>query len=263
MTWNRLRAASRLLIRAGVVGFALALVGCFILLVGELLTALRRDRGSAADPPSIAGSVGLAGDPPLRLAVLGDSSAAGHGVGALAETVAGQLATRLASAGWRVELLGFAIATSRIGDLGPQVSRALLARPDVVVVLIGAEDVLRLTRSASIGAGVVEAVRRCRDRGIPVVVGTTPDLAATTRLPQPLRSVAGFRSRRIARTQALAAISAGALSVDLAAACGPVFRADPGLLAADHWNPSGDGTRIWADALESALIDAAGSPNPR
>jgi lysophospholipase L1-like esterase len=50
------------------------------------------------------------------------------------------------------------------------------------------------------------------------------------------------------------------MSVDLAKQCGPVFRADPGLLAEDGWHPSVDGARIWVDALEPTMLDAAGMP---
>ncbi len=51
--------------------------------------------------------------------------------------------------------------------------------------------------------------------------------------------------------------------MDLAKACGPVFRADPGLLSEDGWHPSVDGARIWVDALEPMMLDAAGSPATR
>jgi len=202
------------------------------LLAGQLIAAARRDPTALSDPPAITGTFGMSSDPPLRLA----------------------------AAGWRVELSGFAIAGSRTGDLGPQVSRALLGRPDLAVLVIGSDDALRLTRSSSVAYGVVDAVRRLRDRGVPVVVGTAPDLAAARGLGQPLRVVAGWRSRRVARVQLAATRTAGGLPVDLAKKCGPVFRADPGLLAADGWHPSVDGARIWVDALEPMILDAAGTP---
>jgi len=230
------------------------------LLAGQLIAAARRDPTALSDPPAITGTFGMSSDPPLRLAVLGDSAAAGYGVSAVEQSVPGQLAARLAAAGWRVELSGFAIAGSRTGDLGPQVSRALLGRPDLAVLVIGSDDALRLTRSSSVAYGVVDAVRRLRDRGVPVVVGTAPDLAAARGLGQPLRVVAGWRSRRVARVQLAATRTAGGLPVDLAKKCGPVFRADPGLLAADGWHPSVDGARIWVDALEPMILDAAGTP---
>ncbi len=230
------------------------------ILAGQLIAAARRDPTAMVDPPPITGTFGISSDPPLRLAVLGDSAAAGYGVTTVEQSVPGQLAARLAAAGWRVELSGFAIAGSRTGDLGPQVSRALLSRPDLAVLVIGSDDAVRLTRVSSVSYGVVDAVRRLRGHGVPVVVGTAPDLAAARGLGQPLRAVAGWRSRQVARVQLAATRIAGGLPVDLAKECGPVFRADPGLLAADGWHPSVDGARIWVDALEPKILDAAGSP---
>lgn len=254
------RSVTGRLARAGAGALVGGVGAAGALLAGQLIAAARRDPTTLSDPPSISGTYGIRADPPLRLAVLGDSAAAGHGVSSVEQTVPGQLAARLATAGWRVELSGYAIAGSRTGDLGPQVSRALLSRPDLAVLVIGSDDAVRLTRSSSVSYGVIDAVRRLRERGVPVVVGTAPDLAAARGLGQPLRTVAGWRSRRVAKVQLAATRAAGGFPVDLAKECGPVFRADPGLLAADGWHPSVDGARIWVDALEPLLLDAAGFP---
>lgn len=266
MAMSRSRSRRRLgarMARAGAATAAGGVAAVGAVLAGQLVAAARRDPTAMSEAPAITTTFGASDDVPLRLAVLGDSSAAGHGVDSVEATVAGQLATRLAGVGWRVNLLSFAIAGSRTGDLGPQVSRALLHRPDLAVLLVGADDAVRLTPSQSVSHAIVDAVRRFRDRGVPVVVGTAPDLAASRSLRQPLRVVAGWRSRKVARLQFAATVSAGGLPVDLARECGPVFRADPGLLCADGWHPSGDGARIWADALEPTVLSAAGSPATR
>lgn len=260
MKIRRHRHVAGYLARAGAGAIAGGVGAAAAVLAGQLIAAARRDPTVLSDPPPISGTYGMRADPPLRLAVLGDSAAAGYGVSTVEQSVPGQLAARLAAAGWRVELSGFAIAGSRTGDLGPQVSRALLSRPDLAVLVIGSDDAVRLTRSSSVSYGVVDAVRRLRDRGIPVVVGTAPDLAAARGLGQPLRVVAGWRSRRVAKLQLTATRAAGGLPVDLAKECGPVFRADPGLLSDDGWHPSVDGARIWVDALEPMMRDAVGSP---
>ncbi len=263
MNSHRRRALAGRILRTGAGAIAGGVGAAGAVLAGQLIAAARRDPTALSDPPPITGTFGVLGDPPLRLAVLGDSAAAGYGVSTVGHSVPGQLAARLAAAGWRVELSGFAIAGSRTGDLGPQVSRALLTRPDLAVLVIGSDDAVRLTRARSVSHGVVDAVRRLRERGVPVVVGTAPDLAAARGLGQPLRLVAGWRSRRVAKVQLTATRTAGGLPVDLAKACGPVFRADPGLLSEDGWHPSVDGARIWVDALEPMMLDAAGSPATR
>src|SRR5436190_19566018 len=94
------------------------------------------------------------GDPaatPLRLVLLGDSSALGVGVDRVVDTVGGHLAELLAdgtaTGGRRIELSSVAVAGSRGVDLGTQVARALLGnRPDVAVILVGTNDATRLRR---------------------------------------------------------------------------------------------------------------------
>ncbi|HWB34763.1 MAG TPA: hypothetical protein VHA75_01940, partial [Rugosimonospora sp.] len=64
------------------------------------------------------------------------------------------------------------------------------------------------------------------------------------------------------RAQAEAVAAAGGVAVDLAAATGPVFRADSGTLCRDGFHPSADGYRVWAHALYPAVVDALGAAHP-
>jgi lysophospholipase L1-like esterase len=157
-----------------------------------------------------------------------------------------------------VELASVAVAGSRSADLGTQVARALVGtRPDVAVILIGAGDATGLRRPLEAAAHLTAAVRRLRDAGVEVVVGTCPDLAACRAFAPPLRSVIGWLGRRVAVAQAVAAHTAGADVVDLAAETGAVFRADAGALCFDGFHPSADGYRVWAHALYPAVAAAA------
>jgi lysophospholipase L1-like esterase len=208
-------------------------------------------------------SIGPAGAPPLRLVLLGDSSALGVGVERVADTVGGHLAELLAGGpatdGRRVELSSVAVAGSRGGDLATQVARALLGeRPDVAVILVGTNDATGLRRPADAAAYLAGAVRRLRDAGVAVVVGTCPDLGAVRAFAPPLRQIVGLLGRRVARAQAEAVTEAGGVPVDLAGRAGPVFRADAGTLCHDGLHPSADGYRVWAHALYPAVAEAAG-----
>src|SRR5438876_109043 len=81
----------------------------------------------------------------------------------------------------------------------------------------------RLRRPAEAAAYLGGAVRRLRDAGIAVVVGTCPDLGAVRAFAPPLRQLAGVLGRRVARAQADAVREAGGVPVDLAERAGPVF----------------------------------------
>jgi lysophospholipase L1-like esterase len=237
---------------ASVLSVAVACVGVLTL---EAWLAARRRYLPANSAPPVDGEYGQPGSRPLRLVVLGDSTGAGVGVSRTEETVGAALGRRLAQHGRRVRLRGVAIAGSGAGDLGPQVSRALLGRPDVAVVLVGASDATRGTPLAAVRQNLGDAVRRLRAAGVGVVVGTCPDLGAVRAYPQPLRALAAWRGRCVALASTAATLAAGGIPVDIAAATGPVFRADPGTFSADRFHPSADGYRLLAEALLPAVSD--------
>jgi lysophospholipase L1-like esterase len=167
-------------------------------------------------------------------------------------------------AGRRVELSSVGVAGSRSADLGTQVSRALLGgRPDVAVVLVGANDATGLRRPGEAAAHLGAAVRRLREAGVQVVVGTCPDLGAVRAFAPPLRQIVGWLGRRVARAQARAVRAGGGAVVDLATETGPVFRADAGTLCYDGFHPSADGYRVWAHALLPAVVAAAAASASR
>lgn len=241
-------------------------VGGAALLAGQAVLARTRPYAKPDMRLAMRSSIGATGRPPLRLVLLGDSTALGVGVERVADTVGGQLAALLAegAAGRRVELSSVAVAGSRSPDLATQVARALVgARPDIAVILIGTNDVTHLASVSESADHLGTAVRRLRDAGIAVVVGTTPDFGALRVFAPPLRHFYGWHGRRLARTQASAARSAGAAVVDLGTQTGAVFRADAGTLCHDRFHPSADGYRVWAHALLPAVLEAATAPSTR
>ena len=249
--------------KAAATGLLAGTLGGFALLAGEVLAAKARRYAKPTMGLALRTSMGRLSAPSLRLVLLGDSAAIGVGVEWLSETVGGQLARLLAEGsadtGERHVLLSsVGVAGSRSADLGTQVARALLGdKPDVAVVLIGAHDATSV-RSPEEASGLLgQAVRRLRDAGVQVVVGTCPDLGALRSIAPPLRQVAGMLGRRMARAQAKAVLDAGGAVVDLGEETGAVFRADAGTLCYDGFHPSADGYRVWAHALYPAVAKAA------
>ena len=227
------------------------------LLAAQVWTASRRKYLSPATAPAVEGEYGDLGAPPLRLVMIGDSTGAGIGVTRTEDTVGGTLARRLARDKRRVRLSGVAIAGSGSGDLGPQISRALLGRPDVAVVLVGAMDATRGTPVGAVRRQLSDAVHRLRAADVKVIVGTCPDLGACHVFAQPLRGLVAWRGRRVATASSLSATAAGGVAVDLATETGAVFRADPGTFSVDQFHPSADGYRLIAEALMPAVSEAA------
>jgi lysophospholipase L1-like esterase len=249
--------------RAAATGLLAGAVGGAALLIGEVLAAKARRYAKPTMGLALRTSMGKLSAPTLRLVLLGDSAAIGVGVEWLSETVGGQLARLLAEGtadtGERHVLLSsVGVAGSRAADLGTQVARALLGdRPDVAVVLIGAHDATSMRSPEEAAELLGQAVRRLRDAGVRVVVGTCPDLGALRAVAPPLRQLAGLMGRRMARAQTKAVQAAGGAVVDLADETGAVFRADAGTFCYDGFHPSADGYRVWAHALYPAVAKAA------
>jgi lysophospholipase L1-like esterase len=200
----------------------------------------------------------------LRLAVLGDSGAAGLGAPDAAGTPGAILATALAASADRPVLLtNTAVVGARSSDLDTQVDRILAVRPHVAVILIGANDVTHLVPPQRSVRLLGEAVRRLRDAGVEVVVGTCPDLGTVRPLATPLRQVARRMSRELAAAQALAVREAGGRPVPLAELIGELFAGDPdAFFSDDRFHPSAVGYAACAKAMLPDVLAAAGVVRP-
>ncbi|GGV14824.1 lipase [Actinomadura cremea] len=213
------------------------------------------------DPPVADGLYGEASPgAPLSLVVLGDSTAAGLGVHAPRETPAAVLAGGLAAmAGRPVRLTNVARPGARSAALGGQVERALEVRPDVAVIMVGANDVTSRVPAAESVRHLAEAVARLRAEGAEVVAGTCPDLGSVKPLMQPLRWIARRASRQLAAAQTIAVVERGGRSVSIGDLLGREFAADPhAMFSADRYHPSARGYAAAAAALLPSLAAALG-----
>ncbi len=199
--------------------------------------------------------------PAIRLALLGDSSAAGYGVHKVEETPGAHLASGLAEgADRRVYLSSFPVVGAQTIDLATQIDRALAMEPHVAVILIGANDVTHTVRPSESIRLLEQGVRRLRDAGVEVVVGTCPDLGTIEPIAPPLRQLARAWSRRLAAGQTIAVVEAGGRTVSLGSILGPEFSASPKVLfGPDRFHPSAAGYSSLASVLLPSLLAAVGA----
>lgn len=239
-------------------------------MLGGVLYGLLRAEASVArkaigrldrNPPDATGWYGRGRPgPAVKMVLLGDSSAAGYGVEHVEQTPGAHLASGVAErADRRVHLRSFALTGARSSHLSGQVDRALAVDPDVVVILVGVNDITGGVRPAESVRNLVEAVTRVRTSGAEVVVGTCPDLGTIRPIPPPLKQVARLWSRRLATGQTIAVVEAGGRTVSLAAVLGPEFDAAPAILfGPDRFHPSADGYRSLAGVLLPSVLAALG-----
>ncbi|KUJ66764.1 GDSL family lipase [Streptomyces albus subsp. albus] len=267
---SRARVARRIAAAAAYGGGGIGLVGGVA--VGVLLTEVslaRRVIGGTMDlPPFADGRYGFAfalrnGCGPLRLGFLGDSTAAGQGVHRPSQTPGALLASGLAAVAERpVDLRNVAAPGARSDDLERQVDLLLEDpenRPEVCVIMIGANDVTHRVPPARSVRLLAGAVRRLRDAGCQVVVGTCPDLGTIEPVYQPLRWIARRVSRQLAAAQTIAVVAQGGRTVSLGDLLGPEFAAHPReLFGPDSYHPSAEGYATAAMAMLPTLCAALG-----
>jgi lysophospholipase L1-like esterase len=256
-------AARKVAAAAAYGGGGLSVMGASLygVLRAEAMVARRTIGDAVGEPPDCTGWYGKGRPgPAIKVALLGDSSAAGYGVHEVQQTPGAHLASGLAEgADRRVYLRSVAFVGAQTRDLSRQIDKALSVEPHVAVVLVGVNDVThsrRLSESVRLLEG---AVRRLRDAGAEVVVGTCPDLGTIEPIASPLKQVARLWSRRLAAAQTIVTVEAGGRTVSLATVLGPEFAATPALFfGPDRFHPSAAGYSSLASVMLPSLLAAVG-----
>ncbi|WP_116245899.1 SGNH/GDSL hydrolase family protein [Nocardiopsis sp. FIRDI 009] len=216
------------------------------------------------DRPWVNGIHGAGDGPPLRMLMLGDSTAAGFAVAEAAQTPGVLLATGIAHAADRPVLLRCTASPGATSaDLAAQAEGAGAfedaTRFDVAIVFIGANDVIRRVRPNDAVEQLRDLTRRLVDHGTEVVVATCPDLGTVRPIGWPLRSVARRASRQLAAAQTIAVTEVGGRTVSLSDLLADDFRSDPGsMFGPDRFHPSALGYAQAASAVLPSACAALG-----
>jgi lysophospholipase L1-like esterase len=193
----------------------------------------------------------------MKLAVLGDSIAWGQGATREQDRLAPRLVTGLAVHGIVATSHVFARPGARSSSLPAQVAAALAWHPELVVVVIGANDLTHLETTDAAVRALRHAVRELRKAGSEVVVAPAPDLSAVPHVPVFLRDVVRAAGDEFRARQVAAVVAEGGHVADGDQRASRAFAVDPSLFSADRFHPSSVGYAVIADALMPAVLDAA------
>jgi lysophospholipase L1-like esterase len=230
----------------------------------EVKLAERRSPSAKDAPPAHNDTVWAADGvsrtrPPIRIAMLGDSTAAGYGVYRDRDTPGARLAIGISEVARRpVHLTNVAVVGAESPDLGVQVDALAGTRPELAVIMIGANDVTEGTKPSVAVPYLEEAVGRLRAMGAEVIVGTCPDLGTIRPLAQPLRAYARRQSKKMAREQTVAVVRAGGRTVSLGDLLGPLFTTHLEFFSDDRFHPSAAGYEAAANAVLPSCLDGLG-----
>jgi lysophospholipase L1-like esterase len=194
---------------------------------------------------------------PLTLAVLGDSIAYGTGARSAADALGPRLTAALTAEGFDVSLHVLAVPGAVSRDLGPQVERARRLRPDLAVVVIGANDLARFVPADRAVASLGSALRELRALGTDVVLVPAPDMSMVPFVPVAFRPAVQAACRVLQREQAAVAEAAGCTVATVAAEVAGAFGSDPALFSHDRFHPSSAGYARIAAALAPFVLDTA------
>ncbi|MEM6757918.1 MAG: SGNH/GDSL hydrolase family protein [Pseudomonadota bacterium] len=200
----------------------------------------------AAGPRS--GEIGQ-GDP-LRLLILGDSSAAGVGVDFQDQALAGQL-TRLLAPYHQVSWQVHAVSGATVASTRRRMRATDVAAADVAVVALGVNDTKNGVSTARWRTGYADLLTTLRaEFGIRhVYVSGLPPLGEFPLLPQPLRGVLGRRSDHFDRVlKELCATQADVTYVPLN------LQMDTTKMASDGFHPGSEVYAAWAALIAQRIV---------
>ncbi|MBK1712191.1 GDSL-type esterase/lipase family protein [Rubrivivax gelatinosus] len=182
--------------------------------------------------------------PALRLLVVGDSTAVGTGASRPEASLAGLLGQRFP--GLRID--NRARDGAKFADLGAQLDGD--ERYDMVLVMAGGNDVVRLRDLQALRDDVEQTLRRAAERAELVVLMPAGNVGNAPFFLPPASWWMSWRARRLQALADEAAARHGAVRVNLfREAADDPFVQRPELNAADGLHPSDAGYRVWFDEL--------------
>lgn len=235
--------------------FVIYLVASIILLAVLYEVFYIKFNGRAIPRPDISRQIEVLGQgQPLTFIVLGDSTAVSQG-GDYSQGYAVATAHYLARK-YKVKWQNLAEPGARSIDVSEaQIKHASPLKPDIVLVAVGANDVTHLTSTKKVYGALqssIDALRRANP-DVKIILTGAPDMGSIPRLPQPLRSLAGIRTRQLnAVVQRLVADNQVTFA-PIAARTGSIFRTHPELFAGDNFHPTTEGYIVWIPVIQLAV----------
>lgn len=219
-------------------------------LLGELAYAVLRP---APEQPEFDASGRMGTGLPLAVGVIGDSSCTGPGLSGPEEIWVQQTGILLAKRGFDVRLNSVAVGGARVADaLDDQLPLLLETDPDVVLVAVGSNDVLKGTTPNAFERDLMSlAVALSATRSL-VVLSGIGDLGSIPRLLPPLRQVIRARARQFDAIHGRVAERFDFLKADQWTTAAAIL-ADPSAFTADLFHPGPRGHAAWADVAMDVL----------
>ncbi len=191
--------------------------------------------------------------PPLRVAVLGDSSVTAPGVSGPEEIWVSLVCQQLAK-GYQVILRSFAVGGSKASDLiDNQLEEAIAFEPDLVFVSVGANDALKFVAKDRFRENLDYLIGKLADTGALVVQSGVGDLGTIPRFHPPLRNLMTRRGAAFDAIHREIAAKHGTVVIDRRDEDAGPWYTDRDLWAEDLFHVSAKGHARWAEMVWRTL----------
>ncbi|MES2225563.1 MAG: GDSL-type esterase/lipase family protein [Patescibacteria group bacterium] len=192
----------------------------------------------------------LTADTSVSMLVLGDSTAVGVGASTSTESLPGLVAHFTGA----TYVENHAVSGAVVSDLAGQIGKAELTRYDLILVQIGANDIVRF-HDARETAERLSKVLGTLPQAEHVVVLSAGDVGAATLFPEPIRPFYTRLNQGFHQEFSRALAAQGITYVNLSTGPGvELFIEQPNVyLAADGFHPSSAGYGLWFEAVRSYL----------
>ncbi|MEX1037560.1 MAG: GDSL-type esterase/lipase family protein [Acidimicrobiia bacterium] len=230
-------------------------IGAIAVVSAELLYAILRPapKQEEFDPSAVFGDET---NPPIRVAVLGDSTVTAPGVGGPDEIWISRICLKLAER-YRVELKSYAVGGSMAHNLvADQLEPALAFQPDLVILSVGANDALKGVTARVFEDNLEILVARFREEGATVIQSGVGDLGTIPRLLPPLRHLLSRRALRFNTVHESVAERHGSWVVPQRESPIEMWREDPEMWSADLFHVSARGHEVWGDLGWKTVLKA-------
>lgn len=191
-------------------------------------------------------------NPRLRILVLGDSTAVGTGAADTSDSTAGRLGELYPHA----SIVNKSVNGLKIGGLLDILSAIPPTEHfDIILIQIGANDIIRMTPLSTIKSGIEEVLAKARVVSDSVLVLHAGDIGQVPFFPWYVGVLMHYRSIAVQSVYSEAAKNAQAEYVDLIdSTVGATLKQDPGrYYASDGLHLSGDGYGLWFAEIEKHL----------
>lgn len=223
----------------------------------------RRRAVIPSDPGFMVSGPGAGGDgQPLRVCILGDSLAAGLGASGRPGSLAVQVGAGVGALAERaVTISGAGIPSATTPVVLEHLDTYIDPDADVVVLIVGANDVLRCTPRRTLQRATTELLERTSDMA-PTVLVPVPRFRGITSVGTVLRTLADVLGKRVGSVQRrvarqLAAAGRPITVVDASTVLAARFGTEPELFADDGFHPSDAGYEAIGEVLAGPVALAA------